>query len=93
MFPGLFASEAIMQIAGLFLRAMTWVYVQAWPVGLGLIGWSLVSEGAHNQALGLLAGMLSFGVGVVVRFFRRYPSAWPVWKERWHILLTRKKEA
>lgn len=80
------------ELIRLFMRAMYWIYVQAWPIGLGLIAYSLTGNAAHNQTLGVLAGVLGFSAGVTVRFFRRYPEAWPVWRERWKILITRRAE-
>ena len=88
--PGFAVGEMITQLAALFMRAMYWIYVQAWPVGLGLVAYSLADSAARNQVVALAAGVFGFGAGAAVRFFRRYPEAWPVWRERWKILITRK---
>jgi len=93
MFPLFPGASVLGDIFSLLMRAMAWIYIYAWPVGLGLIAYTLAGKAAHNQALGLLAGAFGFGAGVTIRFFRRFPEAWPVWKERWKMLLTRKKEA
>ncbi len=82
--------EMIAQLTALLMRAMYWIYVQAWPIGLALVAYSLAGNAAHNQTLGVFAGVLGFSAGVTVRFFRRYPEAWPVWRERWKILIARK---
>lgn len=88
--PGFAVGEMIAQLAALFMRVMYWIYVQAWPVGLGLIAYSLADSAVHNRFLPAVAGAFGFGAGAAVRFFRRYPEAWPVWRERWKILITRK---
>ncbi len=74
----------------LMMRAFIFLYIQAWPLGAGLIAWSLVSGATRNDFLAALVGMAVFSVAVTFRFFTRYPSAWPTWKRHFKILITRK---
>ncbi|WP_027356566.1 hypothetical protein [Desulfofundulus thermocisternus] len=74
----------------LMMRAFMFLYIQAWPLGAGLIAWSLVSGATRNGFLAFLVGVTVFSAAVTYRFFSRYPSAWPTWKRHFRILITRK---
>lgn len=82
--------EGFGEMMALVMRLFMFIYVQAWPIGAGIIVWSLVSGATQSNFLAAVAGIAAFGAAVVFRFFHRFPSAWPGWKRHFQIMLIRK---
>jgi len=82
-----------MEIIGAIVRFFYWLYVRAWPVGLALVVYVILTEGRVMRSFpAFLVALLVFAGACTARFLTRWPDARQFWFERWRMLLTRKKE-